>query len=293
MEITTIQAIIIGLWAAIAITGSLLGNYTATPIVYAAGVGIILGDIETGVIVGAAGQTVWIGFGISQGGVRPPEPIAPGIFATVLAITSRPIVPEGATQAAISITEAGVFIGFSVPIGILMQLVITSLFTGLAPISQWAKTALENGKYRRFTILSHTSFVVLMLLAFIFGLIVGLSANGLATVANGLPDWLRTGFRVAGGMLPALGFALILKVMLKREYLGFVFIGYFLAIVFDAIAKVTQTSFSVLGLAITAVGLVLIILSIAKLAGFDQKLKTSVAPAGVAANVQVGEQDGI
>ncbi|EFF41517.1 conserved domain protein [Mycoplasmopsis alligatoris A21JP2] len=133
--------------------------------------------------------------------------------------------------------------------------------------------------------------IVLVLFTFGFGIAVGFSANGLATIANEIPDWLRIGFRVAGGLLPALGFALILKVMIKKEYLGFVFIGYFLTLVFQAIATVTKTSFSVLGLAITAFGLVMIIISIAKLAGFDNKLKAPIMQMPMHNQNQAGGQD--
>ncbi|ADE19370.1 PTS sugar transporter subunit IIC [Mycoplasma crocodyli] len=294
MEITSAQALFIGLWAAIAVTGTLLGNYTATPLVYATGVGIILGDIQTGIIVGAAGQTVWLGFGVSQGGVRPPDPIAPGIFATVIAIASRQS-SGGVALAPMTITDAGVFIGYSVPIGIMMQLLITFLFTLMSPISQLAKKAIENEKYWLFKLYSNMSMIVLVLFTFGFGIAVGFSANGLSTLANEIPDWLRIGFRVAGGLLPALGFALILKVMIKKEYIGFVFIGYFLTLVFEIIATVTKTSFSVLGLAITAFGFVMIIVSIAKLAGFDEKLKTPIMPINMQNNQNNngGQDEGI
>lgn len=297
MEISTAQALFIGLWSALAITGTLLGNYTAVPLIYATGVGVILQDIQTGIIVGAAGQTVWLGFGISQGGVRPPDPIAPGIFATVLAITSRHA--DGAMPTTpITITDAGVFIGFSVPVGIMMQLLITFIFTMLSPLSQMSQKAVEQGKYRKFQFLSHSTMLVLVLVTFAFGTAVGFSANALSDVANSIPNWLRQGFRVAGGMLPALGFALILKVMIKKEYLGFAFLGYFLAIVFDVIAITTKTNFSVLGLAITAVAFVLIVIYIAKLAGFDSKLKqhniTSVNIQNTDKNSQKGGfEDGI
>lgn len=291
IEFSTAQVIFIGVWAAIAMVGTLFGNYTATPLIYATGVGIILNQIETGVILGAAGQTVWLGFGISQGGVRPPEPIAPGIFATVLAISARGDNPD-----LISIADAGIYIGFSVPVGILMQLVTTFLFTLMSPLSTLSQKALLNGKLWKFSVYSNLTICVLAVIAFIFGIVVGFSANGLSYVANNIPSWLRQGFRVAGGMLPALGFALILKVMLKREYLGFVFLGYFLTLVFQAIATSTNTRFSVLGLAITVVGFVLIILAIAKLAGFDKKLSNLQlkAPSKVSGSTTEGEdEDGI
>ena len=39
-------------------------------------------------------------------------------------------------------------------------------------------------------------------------------------------SWLTHGFEVAGGMLPAVGFAMLLKVMLKIDFLPFLLIGF-------------------------------------------------------------------
>ena len=43
-----------------------------------------------------------------------------------------------------------------------------------------------------------------------------------------LPDWVWTGLSAAGKMMPALGFAILLRVMLSKEYLMFVFLGFVL-----------------------------------------------------------------
>lgn len=44
-----------------------------------------------------------------------------------------------------------------------------------------------------------------------------------------VPAWLLKGLTVAGGMLPAIGFAMIMSVMLKKEVVPFALLGYFLA----------------------------------------------------------------
>ena len=47
-----------------------------------------------------------------------------------------------------------------------------------------------------------------------------------------IPDWLLKGLTVAGGMLPAIGFAMIMSVMLKKEFIPFALLGYILAAFF-------------------------------------------------------------
>ena len=44
-----------------------------------------------------------------------------------------------------------------------------------------------------------------------------------------LPVLLTHGFEVAGGILPAVGFAMLLKVMLKMEFVPYLLIGFVIA----------------------------------------------------------------
>lgn len=44
-----------------------------------------------------------------------------------------------------------------------------------------------------------------------------------------LPNWLINGFSVAGGLIPAIGFAMILSVMLEKSLTPYVLLGYICA----------------------------------------------------------------
>ena len=48
MEITIVQAVLIGLWTGVCLSGMLLGIYTNRCLIMATGVGLILGDLPTG-----------------------------------------------------------------------------------------------------------------------------------------------------------------------------------------------------------------------------------------------------
>ena len=43
----------------------------------------------------------------------------------------------------------------------------------------------------------------------------------------------RSGLGVAGGMMPAIGFAMLLKIMLKKEYIAFLIVGFVLVAYFE------------------------------------------------------------
>ncbi len=53
MHLTILQIVLIGLWTGICWTGMLLGTYTFRSLILATGVGLILGDVQTGLAIGA------------------------------------------------------------------------------------------------------------------------------------------------------------------------------------------------------------------------------------------------
>ena len=111
MEITFIQAVLIGLWTAACYAGMLWGVYTNRAIFLAFGVGVILGDIQTALQVGAIAELAFMGFGVGAGGTVPPNPIGPGIFGTFMAITSKgQITPEAALALSTPIAVAIQFV---------------------------------------------------------------------------------------------------------------------------------------------------------------------------------------
>ena len=63
-------------------------------------------------------------------------------------------------------------------------------------------------------------------MGFLIGFGGAFSSDGLQKLISLIPGWLSTGLGVAGKMLPAIGFAMILNVMAKKELIPFVLLGY-------------------------------------------------------------------
>ena len=57
--------------------------------------------------------------------------------------------------------------------------------------------------------------------------LLSLGSDAVYAVLAVLPDWLTTGLSVAGGLLPAIGFAIILKSIGNAKLLPYFFIGFF------------------------------------------------------------------
>jgi PTS system N-acetylgalactosamine-specific IIC component len=137
MEITIVQAVLIGLWTGVCLSGMLLGIYTNRCLIMATGVGLILGDLPTGLAMGAVGELAFMGFGVSQGGSVPPNPMGPGIIGSIMAITMKGAGVDVATALALSF-----------PFAVAFQFVITLVYTAMAGAPQrqkrWKTNSLKN-----------------------------------------------------------------------------------------------------------------------------------------------------
>ncbi len=56
-------------------------------------------------------------------------------------------------------------------------------------------------------------------------------ADAASAMVQKAPQWLLDGLAVAGGMMPAIGFALLMKIMMKKTYIAYFILG-FLAVTF-------------------------------------------------------------
>ena len=137
MEITIIQALLIGLWTAFCYAGMLFGIYTNRCIVLSFGVGVILGDIPTALQCGAIGELAFMGFGVGAGGTVPPNPIGPGIIGTLMAITMSSVTPESALP-------------ISIPFAVAIQFLQTAIYTVRAGAPESAAKALAEKNFSKF-----------------------------------------------------------------------------------------------------------------------------------------------
>lgn len=215
MDITLTQALLIGLAAAICFAGQLWGLYTNRAIVLGFIVGVILDDIPTGLAMGAISELAFMGFGVGPGGTVPPNPLGPGVIGTIMAIALK---DSGMT------VETALALSF--PFAVLIQFAITLVYSICSGSTEWGKKAISEGKFKKFQFISHTTFFAFLVVGFSIGFISAIGMSSLEGFVKAFPTWLIDGLRVAGGLLPAIGFAMILNVMVKKEYLAFIFLGY-------------------------------------------------------------------
>lgn len=215
MTISIFQCVLIGLWTGFCLAGMLFGIYTNRCLVMATGVGLILGDLPTGLAMGAVGELAFMGFGVSQGGSVPPNPMGPGIVGTIMAVTMKG-----------SGIDVGSALALSFPFAVAFQFLITATYTFATTLTGTAYKALDRKDFKTFRVAANATVCVFVIVGFLVGFAGAYSAEGLQKLISFIPEWISTGLGVAGKMLPAIGFAMILNVMAKKELIPFVLLGY-------------------------------------------------------------------
>ncbi len=234
MTISWLQAVLLGIFACLSsmpgMGGSSIGNYTlGRPLIGGLVCGLILGDMQTGILVGCAMQIIYIAL-VTPGGTVSADVRAVsyiGIPLAMVALKSYGLEATSSDGAALA-TSFGAMVGT----------VGTVLFYGTATINLvWQHigwTAVEKRDYKKlylvdmvFPWLSHIacSLIPTMIMCKLGASVVELIKTTLPM--DGLA--MKTLFTV-GSLLPCVGIAILLKQIVKKpvDFVPFMF-GFVLA----------------------------------------------------------------
>jgi PTS system N-acetylgalactosamine-specific IIC component len=187
------------------------------PIVIGPIIGAIMGDLKTGLMIGASYELMMIG-AMPVGGAQPPNAVIGGIMATVFGISLN--------------LDVSAALPLAIPFALLGQYAVTALFTVVSPLMVKADKYAEEANPAGIVKLN---YLTMGLLAILFAVIVlvGLLAGSAVgeQLTSKIPAWVFAGLSAAGKMMPALGFGMLLRVMFSKElsmflFLGFVFVAY-------------------------------------------------------------------
>ena len=178
-------------------------------------IGLIMGDVKQAVIIGAAVQILYIGL-VAAGSNLPADDCLAGLIAIPIALKSG-LSPELAIAIAVPVGVMGVFVDQ-------LRKTINVIFVHMA--DKYA----EEGNTRQITLCNVLyptllSFFMRFPIPFLANLY---GADAVKSFMDIVPQWIIHGFSVAGGLLPALGFALTMFVIGRKEMLPWFFIGYFM-----------------------------------------------------------------
>ena len=189
-------ALLLGLVGAFAIYDYAIGtNYIFRPLVTGVLVGIVMGDVRQGTIIGASLELMFMG-AVSVGAYIPPDIVTGGILGTAFAIGLG--------------KDTGIAMALALPISMIALVVNNLVFMlGTVIATRTDKYAAEGNAKGVFRVMNF------------FGFIRCLSAFVLI-------------FAVAAGLLPAVGIAVLAKMILNKQLIPFLFLGFVLCSYFNA-----------------------------------------------------------
>ncbi|MFF2652985.1 PTS mannose/fructose/sorbose/N-acetylgalactosamine transporter subunit IIC [Streptomyces sp. NPDC058045] len=240
---TLTQAILIGLVAALThLDGGWLGEMKfREPIITGFLVGVILGDVSHGLVVGAALQLMWMG--VTGVGAAPKIDIGVG----------------GTIGAAAALTSGGSIssaVLFAVPIAVLMQLVNTLMTSAFSAFMPLVEQKIERLDIRGIIGIHYLCGLISALVYFVpaaLGMYLGTSS--IKTVVDSIPGWVQSGLTGVAAVLPALGFAMLLDVIMTRKLIPFLILGF-------VPAAFVGHKLTMVGIAAIAIAIALIMYSI-------------------------------
>ncbi|MGF1702877.1 PTS mannose/fructose/sorbose/N-acetylgalactosamine transporter subunit IIC [Photobacterium makurazakiensis] len=175
-------------------------------------VGLIMGDMQIGLIAGATLELAWLGL-VPNAGAQPPDVTLGTIAAVSFAVMTG--------------QSAEVAMGVGMPIAVLMQMLTIGFFAvtsfSMGKLDRFAERGDSNGidRYLLITItLRGLLFAVVAFFTVYFG------EHAATWIDENAPTVLLEGLGIGARMVPAIGFAMLLKIMWSKEVAGVFFIGF-------------------------------------------------------------------
>jgi fructoselysine and glucoselysine-specific PTS system IIC component len=221
MDNLFIQSILIFVVAAVGYLDTFFASSgTHRPIVMCALAGWVLGDLQTGIMTGATLELVFLG-AMAIGASNPPDMVSGSILGTAYVITSG--------------VEPAAAVLLAVPISILMITLWNFIMMTIIPLlAAKADTYAEQGNSKGVDMMHHMANIIqtvplsiLVAVAFYFG------QPAIKFVVDNIPPFINSGLDYAMSIIPAIGFAMIARMIITKKLAAFLFLGFILAAYFE------------------------------------------------------------
>ena len=238
MDKILLQAILLGLVALFANMDFFFGGImTSRPLVTGVLVGLIMGDVKTGMIVGATLELAFMG-SFSIGAALPPDTVSGAILGTAFAIKMS--------------AGAEIALPLALPIATLALFIKNLAHVILMPnFVRMADDYAEKGDSRavnRINMIAGFSYVfVAQMLPVAIGFYVG--ADAVQLLINKIPEFVITGLQIATGILPAFGLALLMEPIMNKKMAIFFMIGFSLS----SYLQLPVTALAIFGIAMALI----------------------------------------
>ena len=210
------SALLVAIWAGLCAIDDIGTQMLRRPLLIAPVVGLIMGDLQAGLMIGATLEVMWMGVG-NVGTYSAPDMISGTCIGTALGIAS------GGTEVAVAL---------AVPTSILAQQLLVIYRTGIVALNPIAEKAAESGDFSKIFRLNYIPMVIAFLIRAVPTFIaIYLGAGVIDTIVAALPANIMGGLKVAGSVIPSVGIGLLMLMMIKKaELWTFLIAGFALAV---------------------------------------------------------------
>lgn len=216
MQNLEIQAVLLFLVAAFGYLDTFFGSSNiGRPIIMSTLTGLVLGDLRLGILTGATLELIWLG-AFPIGASNPPDLTAGSVI--------------GASYVILSGSDAASAVLLAVPISTLCAMLANFMMMFVIPLmgaraDRYAEEGDCNG-VDNMHYLATAAMVIISSLVVALGFYLGVPV--MEQVVNAIPGWLNNGLNYATGIIPAIGFAMIARMIMNRQLSCFLFLGFLL-----------------------------------------------------------------
>ena len=185
------------------------------PLFVALPIGLLMGDVRQAMIIGCAISMMYVGL-VAPGSEMPADMSLAGLIGIPIALSIG--------------ADTGTAIAIAVPFGVLgvflnqLRRIINANFAHRA--DRFAAEGNTKEIARCAILYPLLMNIVLKFPPAFIGVYFG--AEVVDRFIKILPQWILNGLSVAGGVMPAIGFAVLIRMIAKRSIFAFFFVGYFL-----------------------------------------------------------------
>lgn len=243
MDLNIIQIILILIVAFLAGIEGILDEFQFhQPIVACTLIGLISGDLVPALILGGTLQLIALGWANIGAAVAPDAALASVASAIILVLSGQ---GQSGVSSAIAI---------AIPLavaGLLLTIIVRTIATGLVHLMD---AAAREGNIRKVEFW-HILAICLqgLRIAIPAALVLAIGAGPVRDLLSSMPVWLTEGLAIGGGMVVAVGYAMVINMMATKEVWPFFAIGFVLA----TISQITLIGLGAIGVAIALIYLAL------------------------------------
>lgn len=190
------------------------------PLVACSLIGLVSGQLEAGVILGGTLQMIALGWANIGAAVAPDAALASVASAIILVLGGQ---GKGGVNTAIAV---------AIPLAVAGLFLTMIARTIAVPIVHRMDVAASKGQFRKMELWQIAGICMQGLrVAVPAAALMFIPADTVAAFLNSMPKWLTEGMAIGGGMVVAVGYAMVINMMATKQVWPFFIIGFCLAAV--------------------------------------------------------------